>query len=81
VIDWSVTSLRTMSTIITREQLYQRAWATPIDTLRKEFGISNVGLGKTLPSSRDSRASRLLGEEVRRAQDEASAAVAEADEA
>jgi hypothetical protein len=31
---------------LTREQLYQRVWETPIDTLRKEFGISNVGLGK-----------------------------------
>jgi hypothetical protein len=32
--------------ILAREQLYQRVWETPIDTLRKEFGISNVGLGK-----------------------------------
>jgi len=31
---------------LTREQLYQRVWETPIDTLRKELGISNVGLGK-----------------------------------
>ena len=31
---------------LTRKQLYQRVWETPIDTLRKEFGISNVGLGK-----------------------------------
>jgi len=29
-----------------KEQLYRRVWETPIDTLRKEFGISNVGLGK-----------------------------------
>ena len=35
-----------MSITLTREQLYQRVWETPIDTLRKEFGISNVGLGK-----------------------------------
>jgi hypothetical protein len=35
-----------MSITLTREQLYQRAWETPIDALRKEFGISNVGLGK-----------------------------------
>jgi hypothetical protein len=35
-----------MSTTLTRDQLYQRVWETPIDTLRKEFGISNVALGK-----------------------------------
>src|SRR5262245_27489414 len=36
-----------MKTIsMTREQLYERVWATPVDALSKEFGISNVGLGK-----------------------------------
>ena len=35
-----------MSITLTREELYQRVWETPIDTLRREFGISNVGLGK-----------------------------------
>jgi hypothetical protein len=28
---------------LTREQLYQRVWEMPIDTLRKEFGVSNIG--------------------------------------
>lgn len=35
-----------MSTTLTRQQLYDRVWAAPIDKLCKEFGISNVGLGK-----------------------------------
>ena len=35
-----------MTQSITREDLYERVWETPIDTLRKEFGLSNVGLGK-----------------------------------
>jgi hypothetical protein len=35
-----------MSITLTRDQLYECVWETPIDTLRKEFGISNVGLGK-----------------------------------
>ena len=35
-----------MPIILTREQLYERVWQMLIDTLRKEFGISNVGLGK-----------------------------------
>jgi len=32
-----------MSISLTREQLYLRVWEKPIDTLRKKFGISNVG--------------------------------------
>jgi hypothetical protein len=35
-----------MPITLTREQLYKRVWEKLIDTLRKEFGISNVGLGK-----------------------------------
>lgn len=35
-----------MPFILTREQLSQRVWEMPIDTLRKEYGLSNVGLGK-----------------------------------
>lgn len=31
---------------LTREQLYERVWAEPIDRLCKEFGLSNVGLRK-----------------------------------
>ena len=31
---------------MTREQLYERVWAEPIDRLCKEFGLSNVGLRK-----------------------------------
>lgn len=30
----------------TREELYARVWAEPIDRLARQFGISNVGLGK-----------------------------------
>ena len=36
-----------MSTItLTRQQLYVRAWTTPLDTLAKELGLSGRGLGK-----------------------------------
>jgi len=35
-----------MSITFTREELYDGVWAEPIDTLCKEFGLSNVGLGK-----------------------------------
>jgi hypothetical protein len=31
---------------LTRQQLYDRAWATPLDTLAKELGLSGRGLGK-----------------------------------
>ncbi len=31
---------------ITREELYRRVWETPITKLAKEFGISDVALGK-----------------------------------
>ena len=31
---------------LTRQQLYDRVWATPIETLAKEFGLSGRGLGK-----------------------------------
>ncbi|WP_143029290.1 hypothetical protein [Rhodoferax sp. OV413] len=31
---------------ISREELYRRVWATPVRTLAKEFGISDVGLAK-----------------------------------
>src|SRR5262245_60134192 len=35
-----------MSITLTRQELYDRVWAEPIDTLCKEFGLSNVGLCK-----------------------------------
>jgi hypothetical protein len=31
---------------LTRQQLYDRAWTTPIDTLARELGLSGRGLGK-----------------------------------
>jgi hypothetical protein len=31
---------------LTRQQLYDRAWTTPLDSLAKELGISGRGLGK-----------------------------------
>jgi hypothetical protein len=34
------------TTSLTRQQLYERVWMKPVDQLSKEFGISNVGLGK-----------------------------------
>jgi hypothetical protein len=36
----------TMSITLTRQELYDRVWAEPVDTLAKEFRLSNVGLGK-----------------------------------
>jgi hypothetical protein len=35
-----------MGITLTRRELYERVWAEPVDTLAKEFGVSNVGLGK-----------------------------------
>src|ERR1700752_657075 len=35
-----------MSITLTRQELYDRVWAEPVDTLAKEFRLSNVGLGK-----------------------------------
>jgi hypothetical protein len=35
-----------MSITLTRQELYDRVWAEPVDTLAREFGLSNVGLGK-----------------------------------
>ena len=32
--------------IVTRQQLYDRVWAEPIQKLRREFGLSDVGLAK-----------------------------------
>lgn len=34
------------SVTLTRKELYARVWATPIDRLAREFGISGVGLAK-----------------------------------
>jgi hypothetical protein len=34
------------SITLTRQQLYDRAWTTPLDTLAKELGLSGRGLGK-----------------------------------
>ena len=33
-------------TRVTREELYARVWSTPLRTLAKGYGISDVGLGK-----------------------------------
>lgn len=30
-----------------REELYERAWSTPMQKLAKEYGLSDVGLAKT----------------------------------
>ena len=35
-----------MSIALTRQELYDRVWAEPVDTIAKKFGLSNVGLGK-----------------------------------
>jgi hypothetical protein len=35
-----------MGLTLTRQELYERVWAEPVDTLAKEYGLSNVGLGK-----------------------------------
>lgn len=35
-----------MSVTLTRQDLYERVWKEPVDTLAKEYGLSNVGLGK-----------------------------------
>ena len=35
-----------MSVTLTRQELYDRVWTEPVDTLAKEYGLSNVGLGK-----------------------------------
>jgi hypothetical protein len=42
-----------MSITLTRQELYDRVCAEPVDTLAKEFGLSNVGLGK--PAGRHMR--------------------------
>ena len=34
------------SIVLTREELYRRVWSTPATKLAKEFGISDVALGK-----------------------------------
>jgi hypothetical protein len=36
----------TMSITLTRQELYDRVWAEPVDTLAKELRLSKVGLGK-----------------------------------
>jgi hypothetical protein len=35
-----------VSVTLTRKELYERVWTEPVDTLAKEYGLSNVGLGK-----------------------------------
>jgi hypothetical protein len=35
-----------VSVTLTRQELYDRVWTEPVDTLAKEYGLSNVGLGK-----------------------------------
>jgi len=34
------------SITLTRQQLYDRAWTTPLDALAKELGLSGRGLGR-----------------------------------
>jgi hypothetical protein len=34
------------SVVVTREQLYEQVWSTPLTTLAKTYGISDVALGK-----------------------------------
>jgi len=34
------------SITLTRQQLYDRAWKTPLDALAQELGLSGRGLGK-----------------------------------
>jgi hypothetical protein len=38
--------LSNLKTIITRSQLYEKVWATPMQKLAREFGLSDVGLAK-----------------------------------
>ncbi len=35
-----------VSVTVTRKQLYDRVWAEPVDAVAKQYGLSNVGLGK-----------------------------------
>ena len=39
-------SMNVTSVELTRKQLYDRVWKTPMRTLAKEFGLSDVGLAK-----------------------------------
>jgi hypothetical protein len=32
--------------VVTREQLYEEVWSTPLTALSKKYGISDVALGK-----------------------------------
>jgi hypothetical protein len=41
-----------MAISITRQELYDRVWAAPIDRLCEEFGMSNVGPGQGVPTPR-----------------------------
>ena len=43
---------------LTREELYDRVWATPIKTLAAEFGLSDVGLAKICKKHKIPRPSR-----------------------
>ena len=36
----------TTNTTLTRSELYEKVWSTPMRKLAKEFGISDVGLSK-----------------------------------
>lgn len=48
---------------LTREQLYERVWSTPVATLAQELGLADVGVTKDLPAPADPKAAaRLLGE-------------------
>src|SRR3954466_2560489 len=35
-----------MSVTLTRQELYDRVWTEPVEKLAKEYGLSDVGLGK-----------------------------------
>ena len=45
--DWTISELgEDMSVTLTRQQLYDRVWTEPVEKLAKEYGLSDVGLGK-----------------------------------
>ena len=49
--------------ILNREQLYERVWTTPIETLARELGLSGRGLKKAMPIRHPSASARILGQE------------------
>lgn len=47
------TSLMAEEITLTRQDLYDRAWTTPLQHLAKDFGVSDVGLAKICRSPSD----------------------------